>query len=744
MPQKKNKEILPLQYFKGVGPKRAEALAGIGIKEPGDLLWYFPRVYIDRNSDTSLLQLRDDFHEESIFQSNFKSKDIKFRDEATLLVKIINIKEKTIGKNRNMLIFDITDKSGATGKIVFWNRLQYFSKAYKINEYIIISGKPEQDINGKIQFTHPEIEKFDTSQQDEFSIGGIVPVYRMTQELKDAYWNLNLLRKLMKTVIETGINNIEEFLPETILKKYHLPDIKSTINNLHFPDSIKQIERSRKRIKFQEIFLFEILLALRQRGIKITERGIKMNPKSTLARKLYDELPFRLTGDQKKVIREIADDLESGKPMNRLLQGDVGSGKTIVALLCMLIAIDNGCQTAIMAPTEILAEQHYHSISNMLEGMDINVIQLLGGQKAKVRRDVLEQISTGFANIIVGTHALFQSEIEYKNLGLIIIDEQHRFGVAQRAELRKLAKASFSDDNSASPHILVMSATPIPRTLSMTVYGDLDVSVIREMPKNRKPIKTKVVFDSQIQQVYDFVRNEINKGHQTYIVYPLVEESEKLQYKAATVYYEKIKSEVFPEFNCGLLHGQMFWYEKEETMRSFLNKEFQILVATTVIEVGIDIPNVTIMLIEDAERFGLSQLHQLRGRVGRSDLQSYCMLVTKDKFRFELNRKLKSDDERKAVIIRLKTMEETTDGFEIAEIDMKLRGPGDLLGTRQSGLPAFKYLDLAEDQKIITIARKDAFDIIASDPHLRLPEHKLLKQKFMHDYAQENIFIDIA
>jgi ATP-dependent DNA helicase RecG len=744
MSQKKNKEILPLQYFKGVGPKKAEALAAIGIIEAADLLWYFPRAYIDRNSDTSLLKLSEDFQEESMFQSNIKSKDIKLRGEATLLVKIKNIRENTTGKNRKMLLFDITDKSGASGTIIFWNRHQYFSKAYNINDNIIINGNPETDPRGRIQFTHPEIEKFNPAEHEEFSLGGIVPVYRMTQDLKNAYWNLNLLRRIIQSVLDKELSNVQEFLPDELLKKYKLPDIQTTIRQLHFPENIKQIERSRKRIKFQEIFLFEILLALRQRGIKIAERGIAMNPKSQLARRLYDKLPFQLTGDQKKVIREIAEDLESGKPMNRLLQGDVGSGKTIVALLCMLIAIDNGYQTAIMAPTEILAEQHYHSISKMLEFLDIKVIQLLGGQRAKVRRDVLEKISTGYANIIVGTHALFQSEIEYKNLGLFIIDEQHRFGVAQRAELRKLAKASFSEENAAAPHILVMSATPIPRTLSMTVYGDLDVSVIREMPRNRKPIKTKVVFESQTEQVYEFIRAELKKGHQAYIVYPLVEESEKLLLKAATVHYERIKSEVFPEFKCGLLHGQMFWYEKEETMRSFLNKEFQILIATTVIEVGIDIPNATIMLIEDSDRFGLSQLHQLRGRVGRSELQSYCMLVAKDKYRFELNKKYKSDDERKAVIIRLKTMEETTDGFEIAEIDMKLRGPGDLLGTRQSGLPAFKFLDLAEDQKIISIARKDAFEIISNDPHLRLPEHELLKQEFLRLYREENIFIDIA
>jgi ATP-dependent DNA helicase RecG len=411
--------------------------------------------------------------------------------------------------------------------------------------------------------------------------------------------------------------------------------------------------------------------------------------------------------------------------MNRLLQGDVGSGKTIVALLTMLAVIDNGCQVAIMAPTELLAEQHCYSIKRFAEGLDVNIIELTGGQRKKYRREVLETIASGEANIIIGTHAMFESSVEYKNLTYIVIDEQHRFGVDQRAEFIKLSRLSLSEGK--SPHILVMSATPIPRTLSLILYGDLDVSIIRELPTNRKPIKTKIVFDSEIQKVYDFIRKHISEGEQAYIIYPLVEKSDKMELKSAVEFYEKLNNEVFPDLKCALLHGQLLWYEKEDVMNAFLNKEYDILIATTVIEVGIDVPNATVMIIEDAERFGLSQLHQLRGRVGRSEKQSYCLLVTKDKFSYELKRTYKGENEKIVAIVRLRTIEGTTDGFEIAEMDLKLRGPGDLMGTRQSGLPDFKFIDLTSDLDVITLAKKEAETLLKSDPLLQKQENKIIR-----------------
>nr|MDA3842735.1 ATP-dependent DNA helicase RecG [Candidatus Kapabacteria bacterium] len=473
------------------------------------------------------------------------------------------------------------------------------------------------------------------------------------------------------------------------------------------------------------------------------EKGLQMDPKSLSARTLFDRLPFELTRDQKKVIREISRDMSSPEPMNRLLQGDVGSGKTIVAALSMLVAVDNGFQTLIIAPTEILAEQHYHSFKNMLKDLDIEIVQLLGGQRAKARRQILESIESGKAKVIIGTHALFESTVHYNMLGLIVIDEQHRFGVAQRAKLKKLAELSYPVSK-LTPDVLVMSATPIPRTLSLTVYGDLDVSIIKQMPAGRKPIRTKVVFEKELPEVFEFIRSEIEAGRQAFIVYPLVEKSEKIDLKSAVEHFETIDNEIFHDLKCGLIHGQMFWYEKEEVMQGFLDKEYDVLVATTVIEVGIDVPNASVMLIENSERFGLSQLHQLRGRVGRGDQQSYCLLATKDNFKYQFSKKSKNDDERINAVIRLKTMEESTDGFRIAEVDMELRGPGDVLGTRQSGLPSFRFLDIIRDVDIISSAKNLADEIITDDPHLRKAKNSLLKEEYMRKYSKDSNYFDTA
>jgi len=428
--------------------------------------------------------------------------------------------------------------------------------------------------------------------------------------------------------------------------------------------------------------------------------------------------------------------------MNRLLQGDVGSGKTIVAVLAIVYAVDNGFQAAIMAPTEILAEQHFHTFQRYLEPLGITVVQLVGGQKQKLRRELLEQIASGKASVIVGTHALFQQTVEYHRLGLIVIDEQHRFGVMQRAALRERAMQSYQEA-AVAPHILVMSATPIPRTLAMTLYGDLDVSIIDEMPKGRKPVATKVVFESDLPALYQFVREQVRQGYQAYFVYPLVEQSEKLQLKSAVEHYEYLQQKIFPDLRIGLLHGQMFWYEKEDVMRAFKNREYDILVATTVIEVGIDVPQATIMVIENAERFGLAQLHQLRGRVGRGAAQSYCFLVTKDHFRYHLAAR-NATAERNATVVRLRTMERTTNGFEIAEVDLQLRGPGDLLGTRQSGLPEFRFVDLVRDGDIISAARREAFAIVERDPQLRTPPYRSLREELLARFQEEMMLLDVA
>ncbi len=734
----KDKRLDELQYIKGMGPKRAEALVKEGILTPKDLLLYFPRSYIDRNAMSSLAQLTTQLSKSQandIFQG-----DVVVYNEYTVVGRIYAKNLTVIGKNRTMLKVNIRDNTG-TANIIFWNRTQYFEKIYQSGQLIAVSGKPEIDKYGVLSFSHPDIDIIDSEDEKLYHKGAILPKYRITDNMSSNGLTIKNIRQIISNILDKEISKITETLPDLILKKFSFPTLAETIRNIHFPDSKEKLEKSRFRVKFEEILYFLLNVEITKKAIKSTDSGFVINSKSKTARLLYDKLPFKLTTDQKKVIREIAEDMESGKPMNRLLQGDVGSGKTIVAVLTMLMVIDAGYQVAFMAPTEILAEQHFVNLKNYLSEFGIEIVQLVGGQKVKARRIILEKIADGTANMIVGTHALFQSEVKYKNLAYVIIDEQHRFGVQQRADLINLAKQSF-DQKSYIPHTLVMSATPIPRTLTMTAYGDLDVSVIRSMPKNRKPIITKIRFESNLGEVYDFVRQQVKLGFQIYIVYPLVEKSEKLALKAATEHYEFLKEEVFKEFKCGLLHGQMFWYEKEDTMKAFLNREYDILVATTVIEVGIDIPNANVMIIENSERFGLSQLHQLRGRVGRGADQSYCLLLTKDDFRYPLSSKSKIED-TKAVFTRLKTMTETTDGFKIAEVDMKLRGPGDIMGTKQSGLPEFKFIDLVNDPEIITLAKETAYEILETDPHLRKEENLIFKNNVLK-YSSKKTYFDIA
>ncbi len=737
----KNKEVSELQYIKGVGPRKAKALLREGIETPRDLAEYFPRDYIDRNAVSSLKALSIKLLQQTSANLNAGFADYSLKGEITVVGKIVNKALKKLRGNRQMLRLDISDGDGEAS-ILFWSYADFFNKSYKENQWIVVSGSPELDKYKKITFHHPEIQRFDAEEEKRYRKGEILPIYRMPSGLKKARWNMKLLRQTVRQIIDDAAKSFKECLPPDLIKKYDFPSKSETVKSLHFPKSGRDISRSIERMKYEEIFFFELFLAIQKEKVKEREKGPAFDPKSPKARELYESLPFELTKDQKKTIREITNDMQSGGPMNRLLQGDVGSGKTIVALLIMLSVIDNGYQAAIMAPTEILAEQHYHTIKNFLEDIDVEIVQLLGGQKKKMRNKILEKISTGEANIIIGTHAMFQSDIAYNKLGLIIIDEQHRFGVSQRGKLRELGKLSFGEE--ISPHILVMSATPIPRTLSLTLYGDLDVSIIREKPKDRKPIDTRVVFESQLKQVYEFIRSQAEKGKQAYIVYPLVEESEKLEYKAATKEFEKINEVIFPKLKCGLLHGQMFWYEKEESMKAFLNKEYDILVATTVIEVGIDVPNANVMLIENAEKFGLAQLHQLRGRVGRSADKSFCFLAAKESFKYEFKNKWKKEGEQKNVIIRLRAMEKSDDGFQIAETDLQLRGPGDVLGTRQAGMPEFNFIDLASDGDIISKAKRDAFRIIEDDPHLRKPENKKLREEFVKLRKTKGKFYEIA
>ncbi len=538
---------------------------------------------------------------------------------------------------------------------------------------------------------------------------------------------------------------LEETLPEFILKEKKLIGLVEAVKNYHFPDDKNKFHDAKYRFKFEELFYLEILVALKKNNYKTKQKGLSLKVKSSLVNDFLKTLPFDLTKAQLKVLHEIRMDMESPYPMNRLLQGDVGSGKTIVALIAMLIAVDNGYQAVLMAPTEILADQHAKNISKLIKNIsnrEIRVSLLIGGQKKSVKEINLENIELHEADIVIGTHALFEEKVKFKQLGLVIVDEQHRFGVAQRAKL--LSKG-------ITPDVIVMSATPIPRTLSLTIYGDLDVSIIDEMPLNRIPIKTILRGETKLPDIYKFITDKSKEGYQTFMVYPLVEESEKLELKAAQTFYEDLSKTFLKDIKVGLIHGRMSWQEKETVMFQFLNKEFDVLISTTVIEVGIDIPDANIILINNAERFGLSQLHQLRGRVGRGNKQAYCILVTKDEFA-AINNRLSFDFEylspaqlyKHKASIRMQTMVKHIDGFKVAEIDLKLRGPGDIFGTKQSGFPELKYADVINDTEIIIDAKETAFKIIQADPHLT-NQHNFVIRKNLTEHYKDNLkFANIA
>ncbi len=721
-------EPKPIQFLKKVGPERAKAFEKEQIKTDIDLIYYFPRTYVNR---TSILQLKQVYAKLLSDNYTFVNERLTIKEEVTTIGKVTKISSSRSINRRNVLFVEIVDFSGYKAKIIFWQYGEYYSKLINYGNYIIVRGTPDINRYRIIIFNQPEIEVLDSIEQHEFQKGTTLPIYPLPIAFRKSKINNKLLRSIISNTIDETINKLEDYIPEEILTKLNIPELRSAIKNIHFPESLEIIPSVQNRFKFDEAFIFEILLALSQKIHKSRNQApVFQKPiKDGLVHQFKSSLPFELTQDQKKVINEIFSDLQSGKAMNRLLQGDVGSGKTIVALFAMLYSCENGYQSLIMAPTEILAEQHFLTLKNLLNGLDIKIELVTGSQSQATRRKIQTNIANGSTNIIIGTHALFEEKMKYHKLALIIIDEQHRFGVAQRAKLKELAENSLYYN--LSPHLLVMSATPIPRTLAMTLYGDLDVSIIKQMPSGRKPIVTKIVFESEFPQLIDLVKSELNKGRQAYFVYPLVEKSEKLDLKSATEHFNILQTKYFPEYKCGLLHGQMKWEEKERMMKYFKNKLFHILVSTTVIEVGIDVPNATIIVIENAERFGLSQLHQLRGRVGRGEFQSYCFLVTKDKYNTALTRKIFPTNEDKSTIARLKAMEQTTDGFLIAEYDLQIRGPGDLAGTQQSGLPPFKYLSLVSDGKIIEKAKEIAVGLLSKDPNLdNYPKIKIVLNKY--------------
>jgi len=678
----------PIQYIKGVGPRIAELLRKKGIHTVEDALYFIPRDYEDRRSIKPIAQA-------------------KVGEKETLRGRVLGLSEVSYAR-RKVFEMVVGDQTGSI--VVKWFNfnqpyLSYLKKRFKQGQEVVVSGKIDS-FRYRKEMNHPDIETIEKDEEDSLHFQRIVPKYSETEGLHQ-----KTLRKIMKNVVDAYAWSIPDGIPRSISKKRRLSDISRSVRRIHFPESDDDVRLLisgnspyHQRMIFDEFFFLELGLALRKRGL-VLERGISFRTDGDYLNKIEQMLPFSLTKAQKRVIDEIKTDMAKPHPMHRLIQGDVGSGKTIVAFAATLLAVENGYQVVLMAPTELLAEQHYFTLRHLAQLLGLSVAFLSSSMKKPYREETRKQISNGKINLVVGTHAVIQETVEFHNLGLGIIDEQHRFGVIQRAALKK---------KGANPDILVMTATPIPRTLAMTVYGDLDISIIDEMPPGRMPVKTKVFHEKDRERVYELIADEVTRGRQAYVVYPLIEESEKMDLMDATRMYEHLQRQVFPQFRLALVHGRMKSEAKEEVMRKFKDADIQILVATTVIEVGIDVAEANLIVVEHAERFGLSQLHQLRGRVGRGSRQSLCILLAQYQ---------KSDEARR----RLRIMEETTDGFRIAEEDLSIRGPGEFFGVRQSGIPDFRVANIMRDARILNEARQDAFEVVRQDPYLEDPENFLLK-----------------
>lgn len=674
-----------IQYLPGVGPNRKKMLSQeLGIETFGDLLQYYPYKHVDRSRLYDIGELNGDM--------------------PFVQVKghILSFETFKMSARKERVVAHFTDGTGKVMDLTWFNGGKYAKQSYKIGTEYVIFGRPNV-FNGRINVTHPDI---DAADKLELSTMGMQPYYNTTEKMKKSGLNSRAIERLTKSLIDIIKDPLPETIPDFITNRLHLMSRDEALRKIHYPLDAKELEKARTRLKFEELFYVQLNILRYASDHRRKYRGYIFSHVGDYFNTFFHQyLPFSLTEAQKRVIREIRKDTGSGKQMNRLLQGDVGSGKTLVALMSMLIALDNGYQACIMAPTEILAEQHLQTIQGFLNGMSIRVELLTGIVKGKKRQAVLDGLLDGSVQILVGTHAVIEDTVQFANLGMVVVDEQHRFGVAQRAKLWT--------KNTNPPHVLVMTATPIPRTLAMTLYGDLDVSVIDELPPGRKPVVTTHVFDRSMPSLYDGLRKQIQQGRQVYIVFPLIEESEKIDLKNLEDGFEVLR-QVFPEFRLSKVHGKMKPKDKEEEMQRFVKGETQMLVATTVIEVGVNVPNASVMVILEAQRFGLSQLHQLRGRVGRGADQSYCILVTNHQM---------SEDTRK----RIDIMCETNDGFRIAEADLKLRGPGDLEGTQQSGM-AFdlRIADIARDGQLVQLARDEAQAIINEDPECHSDKYSML------------------
>ncbi|MBU1043841.1 MAG: ATP-dependent DNA helicase RecG [Candidatus Omnitrophica bacterium] len=650
------------QFVKGVGPQRIKTLAKLNIHTVKDLLFYFPRRYEDR--------------------SNFKPiNKVIIGQVETVRGRVLTSSLRRIKGNRTIFTLALGDESGVIYAI--WFNQPYMKNVFAVDDDVILYGKV--DHYGKIQINSPEYEILKPDEDhDPVHTGRVVPIYPLKMDIGQRY-----LRKVIKYSIDHYLDNVLEFIPQEIVKRNSFLELKQALLNIHFPDNFDQLAAARRRLIFDEFFLLQLALGLKRKALKETKKAIKFKLKAELIEQFKKSLPFELTSAQKNVINEIEADMGKKQPMNRLLQGDVGSGKTIVSIWAIVVCVQSGYQAALMVPTEILAMQHYETLNKILSPLGIKVTMLTSGLKKKEKEKVIQDICEHKFSVIVGTHSLIQGDIKFKKLGLIIVDEQHKFGVMQRVKLQQKANM---------PDMLVMSATPIPRTLAITVYGDLDISTIRELPPGRTPVETYWISEKKRQDLYIFLKKKIKDKNQIYVVYPLVEKSKSIDLKAATKMYEHFRDDIFAENRVGLLHGRMKDLEKNQVMQLFKAGDLDILVATTVIEVGIDVPNASVILIEHAERFGLSQLHQLRGRVGRGKKQAYCVLLSEGK----------SEDSVK----RLSAMTKTTDGFKIAEYDLLIRGPGEFFGTRQHGLPELKIANIITDTQQLIVARKEATEFL--------------------------------
>lgn len=692
-------------YLQGVGPKRAELLKKeLNIDTIGDLLYLFPYKYVDRSK---FYRIEDIVNDLPYIQ---------------IVGQIVRFQEIGVGRKKRLTAI-FSDGTG-TIELVWFKGVKWVAKSLKPSVNYLVFGKATL-FNGRYNIAHPEVEEYNPNQQNLDA--PLQATYSTTEKLKSSYISSRTILKLQQSIYELIPSIVSETLPFYLTDRVKLISLVEALKNIHFPTSTTMLKKARARLKFDELFFLQLNLLYQKNSRYQKVKGHIFPVVGDIFNRFYHKnLPFSLTNAQKRVIKEIRRDMGSGKQMNRLLQGDVGSGKTLVALMSMLIAIDNDYQACIMAPTEVLANQHYETITTLLKGMDIEVGLLTGSIKQSDRTGIHSSLLNGKLSILIGTHALIEDIVQFKNLGLVVIDEQQRFGVAQRAKL-------WDKNPSAPPHILVMTATPIPRTLAMTVYGDLEISVIDELPPGRKPIKTIHYFDSKRNLVFGLMREQIKQGRQIYVVYPLIKESEKMDYKDLNDGYDSI-ARAFPppQYVTVVVHGQMKAQEKDESMQLFAKGQAHIMVATTVIEVGVNVPNATVMVVESAERFGLSQLHQLRGRVGRGADESYCVLMSGFKL---------SNESKK----RLQTMVSTNDGFEIAEVDMQIRGPGDIEGTQQSGLPFnFKIANLSQDGQILQFSRHIATEVIEEDGMLQLQKNRLLKQQIEQMALERTSFGQIS